>query len=366
MRARGEGSLYTESRRGRPDRYVVQVSLPDGRFHKRRFPHTDEGKAAAVKYLQDTSPAAAPVASSSLGAYLAAWTPAVRATVSPKTWRGYEQIVRLWLIPSLGKTRLDRLSVAQVRSYLFALPLAAQTAHHHRAVLRKALADAVTDGMLTRNVAAMAKPPTVPRTERRWLSGDELGRLFDATAGTRHHGLWVLAGTTGLRSAELLALSWSDVDLEDATVRVRHTLHRADGGWVFRPTKTRATRVVPLSGYAVGVLRSHYARQAAETLGGGSGRPSGLVFTTSTGAPIHGADVSRFLRRDLIAAGLPVVTAHALRHSCASFLLATGTPIQVIASLLGHSTPAVTAALYAHVGEDMKRAAIERMQEAMR
>jgi integrase len=264
--------------------------------------------------------------------------------------------------------RLDRLTVAEVRSYLFALPLHPQTASHHRAVLRKALADAVTDGLLSRNVAALARPPTVPRPERRWLSGDELRALFDATSGTPLHALWVLAGTTGLRSAELLALAWGDVDLEHGSLVVRHTLHRERGEWLYRPTKTRATRSVPLTERAVVALRQHHGRQASDGLavGVGGGSHRGLVFTSPRGFPLHAADLSRYLRADLEAAGLPVVTLHSLRHSAASHWLATGTPIQVIATLLGHSTPAVTAQLYLHVGEDLKRDAVRRADEAMR
>lgn len=361
MRARGEGSLYPERREGRPLRYVVQLSLPDGRLFKRRFADKD----AAVEYLKATRPGAVPVASSPLGAYLAAWIAGVRATLAPATWRRYEQIVRLWLIPELGKVRMDRLTVSEVRRYLYALPLHPQTVSHHRAVLRKALADAVTDGLLTRNVAALARPPTVPRTERRWLSGAEMRVLFDATSGTRYHALWVLAGTTGLRSAELLGLAWGDADLDGGTLLVRHTLHRAGGEWVLRATKTRATRSVPLADAAVVALRQHRARQSRDALSSAGVRPRGLIFTTEQGHPLHGTNLAKLLRADLKAAGLPAVTVHDLRHSAASWWLSLGVDIPVIARLLGHSDPRITAALYAHVSEDLKRDAVRRMSEAM-
>ena len=361
MRARGEGSLYAERRKGRPLRYVVQLSLPDGRSFRRRFADKD----VAVAWLRDTRPGAVPVASSPLGAYLAAWTAGVRVTLAPATWRRYEQIVRIWLVPNLGKTRLDRLTVSQVRSYLFGLPLHPQTVSHHRAVLRKALADAVTDGLLARNVAALARPPTVPRTERRWLSGDELRLLFDSTAGSPLHALWVLAGTTGLRSAELLGLSWGDVDLDAGRLDVRHTLHRDHGGWVLRPPKTRAYRAVPLTDYAVWALRQHRSRQSGDALRAGVPGMRGLVFTSSVGAPLHGASLAKLLRADLEAAGLPVVTLHALRHSAASWWLALGVDVKTVSVLLGHSDPRITMSLYQHVGEDLKRDAVRRMSEAM-
>lgn len=361
MRARGEGSLYPERRKGRPLRYVVQHSLPDGRLYRRRFADKDE----AIAHLRATSASAAPVASSSLSDYLDAWIRSVRATVAPATWKRYEEICRLWLKPQLGKVRLDRLTVAQVRSYLYGLPLHPQTVTHHRAVLRKALADAVTDGLLIRNVASLATPPRVPRTERRWLSGEQLRTLFDATVGSRFHALWVLAGTTGLRSAEALALGWPDVDLDAGLLRVRHTLHRDGGEWVLRPTKTRAARSVPLTAYAVRALREHRRRQAVDALHLGRGTPLGLVFTTERGLPLHGANLSKYLRADLAAAGLPAVTVHALRHSCASWWLAEGVDIKTVSVMLGHTDPRITMALYLHVGEEMKRDAAERLQRAM-
>lgn len=361
MRAKGEGSLYKEQRQGRPLRWVVQVSLPDGRLWRRRYADRDE----ALAVLRSTSRAAAPAASSSLSVYLAAWLRDVRVTLAPATWRRYETICRLWLVPGLGSTRLDRLTTTQVRSYLFELPLHPRTVSHHRAVLRKALNDAVTAGLLTRNVAALAKPPAVPNTERRWLSGDELRILFDSTGASPLHALWVLAGTTGLRAAELLGLSWRDVDLADGLLHVRHTLHRESGEWAFRPTKTRQTRAVPLTGYAVRALREHRARQARDALAIGVGRPDGLVFTTARGTPLHGPNLAKLLRADLRAAGLPDVTVHTLRHSCASWMLSEGVDIKTVSVILGHTDPRITMNLYLHVGEDMKRDAVERIGRAL-
>lgn len=355
--------MYRERRAGRPPRWVVSVSLPDGRRSKRRYATEAEALAA----LRRHDAAVAPASSMSLGAYLASWLETVRLTLAPATWRRYEQIVRLWLVPNLGKARLDRLSVAHVRVYLHGLRLHPQTMAHHRAVLRKALADAVTEGLLTRNVASLAKPPTVPTRERRWLDADDLRRLFEATEGTRTHALWVLAGTTGLRSAELLGLGWADVDMDGGLLTVRHTLHRERGEWLLRPTKTRAERTVPLTRYGVWALRQHRARQqqeamAARGLGAVAG---GLVFTTEHGHPLHGTNLSKRLSVDLRDAGLPVVTLHDLRHSAASWWLAEGVDIKTVSVLLGHSDPRITMALYLHVGEALKREAVEKMDRRL-
>jgi integrase len=89
------------------------------------------------------------------------------------------------------------------------------------------------------------------------------------------------------------------------------------------------------------------------------------VFTSPNGHPLHGPNLARLLRRDLAAAGLPVVTLHELRHSCASWWLSLGVDIKTVSVLLGHTDPRITGQLYLHVGDEMKRDAARRMQEAM-
>lgn len=91
----------------------------------------------------------------------------------------------------------------------------------------------------------------------------------------------------------------------------------------------------------------------------------GLVFTSVSGLPLHGPNLAKLLRRDLREAGLPVVTVHTLRHSFASFLLAEGVDLKVVSDLLGHSRIGITADLYAHIGEPLRRDAIERLGRAL-
>lgn len=359
MRRHGEGNLWIERRKGRPVRYVVD-HVHKGVRQRQRFDTMDEAKAA----LRRTDPSVRLTGSTPLSDCLRAWIASARARLAPSTHRRYREIVDLHLIPALGKTRLDRLTVGDVEGYLWSHRQHPQTVYHHRALLRKVLNDEIRDGRLTRNVAALAKPPSVPRTERKWLSGEQLKTLFDGTEDSDYHALWVLAGTSGLRSGELLALSWDDID--PPYLRVVHTLHRIEGEWQFRkPKNPTSARIVPLDGRGVRALKAHRIRQANESQAEGWGTKHGLVFTTPRGEPLHEADLAKHLKRDLLAAGLPVVTLHALRHSCASWLLATGADIKTISRMLGHSTPAITQELYLHVGTDLIRHAVTRAEEAM-
>lgn len=357
----GEGSVY----RRKDGRVVASVRLADG-TRRTTYHRNKEEARASLALLLDERNAGVIGPDPTLGNYLATWLIDVRPTVSHATWKQHEAIVRLHLAPALGRVKLSRLTVAQVRAYLHGSRLHPQTVAHHRATLRRALADAVRDGYVSRNVAAMATPPSVPRDERPWLGVDEVRRLLETTRGDRLHVLWALAATAGLRMAEALGLSWDDLDLDRATLRVVRTLHREDGDWVLKDPKTKGSRrTVPLTELAVDALRAHRIIQLEEQMAAGVPGRKGLVFATPRGAPLHGSNVLPALYRALDAAGLPRVTFHQLRHSAASVMLSAGVPLLTVSRLLGHSTIRITADLYSHVSSDLGREAMDRVQEAL-
>lgn len=90
------------------------------------------------------------------------------------------------------------------------------------------------------------------------------------------------------------------------------------------------------------------------------------LATAARGAPIHGTNVLPPFRRALAAAGLPRVTLHDLRHSCATVMLSAGIPLPVIAEMLGHSSIRVTADLYAHIVPSLRQDAADKLAAALR
>jgi integrase len=173
---------------------------------------------------------------------------------------------------------------------------------------------------------------------------------------------------TGLRRGEALALHWSDVDLDGGTLRVRWTLTRTSKGLQLGEPKTdKSRRTVPIPRSAVEVLRAHRIQQAAEQLAAGEAwRDSDLVFTTEVGTPLEPRNVLRRFETLAQRAGLRDVHLHTLRHSTASFLLAAGTHTKVVQEHLGHSSYAITADIYSHVGPAQQREVADRLDEALR
>lgn len=320
-----------------------------------------------------------------LGDYLAGWIERHRVRVRPSTWRTAEMYVRVFLIPALGRVPLARLTADDVERALGSFvraghpvipdakrkprPVSPVTAHHVRAILRRALSDAQRAGLVGRNVAADATPPRVPSRPIAYLSPDELHRLLAATAEDALGPLYALAASTGLRRGELVGLRWSDLDLAAGTLRVARSVSRDDaGGWTAAETKSaRSRRTLPLPAMARNALDRQRKRQAAAKLAIGAAWQDrdGLVFTDTAGRPILPEYVSHAFAQARTAAGLPDTTLHHLRHTAATLLLAEGVPLAVISEWLGHSGIAVTAAHYAAVVPELHRQARDAMDRAL-
>jgi integrase len=200
------------------------------------------------------------------------------------------------------------------------------------------------------------------------LSAEEVRRLLAAATDDRLEALWVLAVHTGMRQGELLALKWTDVDLEAGKIRVRRTLTRESGHYTLGEPKTKKSRrTVKLTGAATEVLRSHLSRQMADMDQlGDLYRDQGLVFTTDSGAPLNPSNVrNRNLRRLTRKAELPEIRFHDLRHTCATLLLSRNVHQKIVQEMLGHSTVAITLDTYSHVLPGMGDQAATAMEDAL-
>lgn len=155
-----------------------------------------------------------------LGDYLDHWLRTLTG-VGGRTHEDYTNITRRYLVPALGRRRLDQLSPPMVREMLAALTASGRsprTVQYVRAVLRRALNQAVSDGLLLVNPAA-GRGMVPKRTQREMsvLNVAQVNRLLSETRDDPHHALWATLLTTGLRPSEALGLQSSDVNLGRAS-----------------------------------------------------------------------------------------------------------------------------------------------------
>ena len=370
-RGRGEGSIYKR----KEGRWAAAISL-DGGKRSYLYGKTRAEVATKLRGAQQARANGLPFADGrmTLGEFLHTWLFDIASTrVRPRTWQGYEQIVRLHLTPALGQVRLAKLSPPHVERMMkdgLAAGRSPRAVAHDRAVLRAALNAAMKWGLVGRNVAMLTDPPRVPEAEPHALSRADAQRILTAVEGDRLEALFTVGLAVGLRQSEALGLRWSDIDLRTGRLSVGRALQRYDRDFHLDEPKTkRSRRTVALPGPVVQSLREHRARQLEERLRAGPAwvgeRWGDLVFSNETGAPLHGTTVARRFKQLIAEAGLPPMRYQHLRHGAASLMAAQGVPPRVAMEVLGHSQISTTMNIYSHVAPESQQLAADRVAEAL-
>ena len=373
-RGNGEGSIYRRT----DGRWVGQYLVHTAKGPKYRYLYGKTRQAVAEKLTKamadrdggmifDTGKV-------TVGGYLDRWlADSVKGTVRTSTYERHEEIVRLHIKPSLGRVGLKKLTPAHVRGLysekLDSGLLAPATVRKIHSTLRKALSQAVSDGIVPRNAADVKAPRPTPE-EMRPLSEDEARTFLEAVrrSGERFEALYVLAITTGLRRGELLGLRWDDLDLERGRLRVGRALVREGGRHTLGETKTRrGRRQINLTPRTVNSLKAHRKKQLEGKMRlAGLYKDHGLIFASTVGTPVNPENlVNRSFKPLLEKAALPTIRFHDLRHTCATLLLSRGVHPKLVQELLGHATIAMTLDTYSHFLPSMGDQTVRAMEAAL-
>lgn len=309
-----------------------------------------------------------------VGEYLERWlSDAVKGTVRESTFSRDTYLFNNHIKPAVGHLKLKSLTALHLQGlYRDRLDrgLSGSTVQKIHHVMHKALEQAVRWDLASRNVADLVKAPTPSKKEMRPLSAEEARKLLHAARESedRLEAFYVLALHTGMRRGELLSLKWEDVDIEGSSVRVRRTLTRKVGSYGFGEPKTKMSRrTVRLTPQAVEALRIHRKSQLEEALRAGPlYKDQGLVFAGEAGGIINPSNLrQRSFKPLLKKAGLPDVSFHDLRHTCASLLFQRNVHPKFVQELLGHSSVAVTLDTYSHMLPGMGGEAADAMGDAL-
>jgi integrase len=292
-RGNSEGSIY---RCSHGYGAYAWIDTPDGR-RQRKYVYGKTREDVRERWLKLTVAARrgpVPASAPSLAEFLRRWLEeTVKPTLAPTTAANYELFVRAYIVPDLGRKRIDRLAVRDVQSWLNDLKTRCQccaqgkdakrakprccargeccqqvasewTRHQAWTVLHGALSAAVREDLLSRNVASMVRVPT-PRARRVLVWTADQSRAFLDNAkrdDDPYYAAYVLMLVLGLRRGEVLGLSWEDVDLAREQAWIGWQVQRVKGSLVRRPTKTEASDAyLPLPGMCVRALEGRREEQ---------------------------------------------------------------------------------------------------------
>ena len=163
--------------------------------------------------------------------------------------------------------------------------------------------------------------------------------------------------TTGLRRGELLALQWDDLDFKTGTLTVNKQVYEVKGQLQVSVPKTRASiRRLVLPPGVVEVLRAY--RETVD---------SRWMFPSpqKEDSPLDPAAVRKKLSVVLKRAGCPAARFHDLRHTFATSALEHGMDVKTLSTVIGHVSSATTLNVYAHVTDEMRRKAADKIDRAI-
>lgn len=305
--------------------------------------------------------------------YYKKWLESRRRELEESTYYGYEQAMLNHIIPYFEplKIKLIDITAEDIQDYYNSkldIGLSPNTVRRHHANIRKALQDALEDNLIPYNMADRTKLPPVDDYEPQVYNEKQVTTLMEKITGTAIESAVILCIFYGLRRSEVGGLRWSDINLEERTLRIRYARTTAKRE-VFKPrTKSKKSkRVFAITDEVYEYLCILKERKQKNKLLYGDGYvDSDFVCCWDNGEALKVSYISHSFHDFLEKNNLPHIRLHDLRHSCATLLLKNGVDLKTIQEYMGHATIVTTSKFYLHPDIEDKRRATNAMTMALK
>ncbi|HEM3633705.1 TPA: site-specific integrase [Streptococcus suis] len=309
------------------------------------------------------------------------WWNSYKHTVKPNTRGNVKTLLNRHVIPLFGAYKLDKLTTPLLQSIVIKLADKANTGeagaylHYDKihALNKRILQYGVVMQVLPYNPAReVILPRNAKKATRKKVKhfNDEQLKQFldylDSLDLSRYRNLYEVTLykfllATGCRINEVLALHWSDIDLNNATVSITKTLNRY--GSINSPKSNASIRDIDIDRQTVAMLKEYRRRQIQEawTLG----RSETVVFSDFIHDYPEDKTLGNRLTTRLRNIGLPNIGFHGFRHTHASLLLNSGIPYKELQHRLGHSRISMTMDIYSHLSKENAKNAVTFYEKAL-
>jgi len=293
----------------------------------------------------------------------------MKTAIKESSYIVYESCFRLHTLPELGKLRLDQIDRGRMEDFIAELMEKDLAKDYIRVILgslRVLFNDAIEKGIINNNpvkgLSKLYRQAPVRHAEIEPLTDEESLLFLKKTLEwePEHYPMFLTSLHTGLRSGEVVALQWPDIDWNGKFIEVRRQVVRAK----VTTLKTRnGRRRVDLSDDLLETLAALKKKRQEEALKSGSNEISEWIWANEKGQRIDIGNVkAKSFKRVLRKAGLRDIRYHDLRHTYASQLLAQGEPVTYVSQQLGHANPQITFKIYAHwIPNRSQRQAVNRL-----
>ncbi len=296
------------------------------------------------------------------------WLKTYKINIKPRTYDSYEAIIKLYLIPNFEKKLLQQITtkdVQEIYNKCLKSEITANTIRKIHNVIKPALKQAIAEGILSKNPADHVQLPSINKKEIKVFTASEQLIFEQISKDYRIHEAFIVNLDTGLRTSEILALTWDCIDFNKKILTVKKNLVNVKDRendkkilLVQDSTKTNnGVRTIPLTDRCTHLLKILKLKQQ---------KLSNIVFCNVKGGYILPRNYIRTFEKIITKAKLEKCSPHTMRHTFATRLFEAGVPAKTISQLLGHGSVSFTLDTYVSVLPDTKFEAINMLQTQMK
>lgn len=296
-----------------------------------------------------------------------------KPNIRPRTADYYHRNIESHVIPRIGEIKLTQLTSRDIQKMYKDLlengrirevqreknpGLSNATVRGIHMMLHNALDRAVKERLILRNPTDDCIIPKLVKQEMKILPAEDIGAYLKAAEERGVLPMFYLELTTGLRKGELVALLWSDLDIENKTIDVTKQAGRnADKEIVItRPKTETSVRRISIPQSTVDLLIQEHEKHPDNPY---------MFPSPKTGEMYHPDSVVNLHKKILKDAGLEHIRFHDLRHTFATMALQSGVDVKTVSSMLGHYDAGFTLRTYTHATRQAQEEAAEKMGEFM-
>ena len=314
------------------------------------------------------------------------WIENIVGDLAPNTLRNYRERYKFNIQPIIGKMQLTDVKPMHCKIVLNAMDkdYAGSTIRQTYICMGTMLKSALMNDLIAKhpmNGVRYTKPVRA-KDDIKFLTVEEQKKFLQVAKRSHNYYQYALILETGLRTGEMIGLTWDAIDWEKRTLTVNKTLEfrHKQKNWRAGPPKTQQSyRTIPLTNFAYEILQTVYENsknqkraemlsQTLEYMDRHTGEKSTLVMSDlvfinwRTGEPAKNSSYDTHLYKLCDEAGIKRFCMHALRHTYATRAIESGMQPKVLQKLLGHASIQTTMDRYVHVTNDSMLNAISRFE----
>lgn len=300
------------------------------------------------------------------------WIEIKKKTVRPNTVRNYTERYMRNIKPVIGKMLLTEVKPLHCQKIFLETAdedYRTSTIYQARIALYNMLEFAKENDVLCYNPCKKSVKSDMgkPSDKKVALTIDEQKKFLEGAAEQSYENQYRFVLQTGLRTGELVALQWRNVDFKKRTLTIDHSMeYRYNvGEWrIGEPKSKSGYRTIPLTEEAIRILKDQ--KEKNKKIKVIPMEFSEYIFLCRKGTPIKNSTYDTALFKICDKVGMKRFSMHVLRHTFATRCIEAGMKPKTLQILLGHSNIGITMNLYVHTTEEEKQKEIELVAEALK